>query len=332
MYTRLVRLNWLVLMILTALLLEACAAIQSAPPSHAAVTTGCPNALEPISAPIVASAGGNLVAINEDGSDQHWLLSLSQDATTAFPAWSPDGQTLAYALRYPAPSPKRRGIISVICGLNRTTGKGQLLAAGTEDDWLDEPVWSPDGQSIMLTLNRFQYHADQQPVDKRNVARYNLTTRTLQLLVSDAHSPALSSTGDQLVYIAIEPKSQTESLFIAHSDGRDARQLITLQRPFVSAMWPRWSPDDTQILFGAGVLVGDENERYAPCVVGVDGRGFRQLSKDLNNVVSVDWAADSHSVVYVTSGHGLFIRDLKQEQVRNVMQAGDGMGVSWARH
>jgi hypothetical protein len=47
--------------------------------------------------------------------------------------------------------------------------------------------------------------------------------------------------------------------------------------------------------------------------------------------VSVDWGPDSRQIVYVTSGTGLFIGDVEQEQARNVMRAGDGMGVSWAR-
>jgi len=332
MHARFVRLNWLWLIILVTLMLQACGTTRSGPPPTAAATTGCPDALGSISAAIVAAAGDNLVAINADGSGQSWLLSLSQDASAEFPTWSPDGRTLAYALRYPVPSPRRRGIISVICGLDQATGKGRLLAAGTEDDWLDEPVWSPDGQSLLLTMNRFQPGADQQPVDRRNVARYDLASASLQVLVADAHSPALSSAGDRLVYVAVEPKSQTEALFVARPDGRDSRQLLVLQRPYVSVMWPRWSPDDTQILFGAGVVAGEEDERYAACVVGADGRGFQQLSKDANNVVSVDWGPDSRRIVVVTNGTGLFIRDIAQGEVRKVMQAGDGMGVSWARH
>ncbi len=331
MFARFVRLDWRSFIILAMLLLAGCGmATHSGPPAGTAATTGCPDARGPISAPIVAAAGGNLVAINEDGSGQNWLLSISQDATAAFPAWSPDGQTLAYALRYPAPSPKLRGITSVICGLDRATGQGRLLAVGIQDDWLDEPVWSSDGRSLLLTLNRYQPGAGQQPVDRRNVARYDLATGELLVLVADAHSPALSTAGDRLVYVAVEPESQTEALFVARPDGRDARQLIVLQRPYVSAMWPRWSPDDTQILLGTGVVRGGEDERYVPSLVGADGQGFQQLSKDANNVVSVDWGPDSR-IVYVTSGTGLFIRDMGQEQARNVMQAGDGMGVSWAR-
>lgn len=331
MHARCIRLNWRWLVILVALMLTACSTTRTGSPPNAATTAGCPDALGAISAPIVVAAADNLVAINADGSGQSWLLSLSQEATAAFPTWSPDGRTLAYALRYPAPSPKRRGSISVICGLDHATGKGRLLAAGGEDDWLDEPVWSPNGQSILLTLNRFQPGAGQQPIDRRNVARYDLATGSLQVLVADAHSPALSSAGDRLAFVAVEPTSQTEALFIAGPDGRNARHLIVLQRPYVSAMWPRWSPDDTQILFGAGVVVGDEDERYAACVVGADGQGFQQLSKDVTNVVSVDWAPDSRRIVGVTNGTGLFIRDIGQDDVRNIMQAGDGMGVSWAR-
>lgn len=331
MPARLVRLNQLWLTILVTLLLVGCNAAHSSPPSSAATTTGCPDAGGPIAAPIVAAAANNLVAINKDGSGQTWLLSLSQDATAAFPAWSPDGQTLAYAFRYPTPAPKRRSILSVICGLDRATGKGRLLASGSEDDWLDEPIWSSDGQSLLLTLNRFQSGLDQQPVDRRSIARYDLATAALQVLVTDAHSPALSSAGDRLAYIAIEPTSQTETLFIARPDGQDSRQLIVLQRPYVSAMWPRWSPDDTQILFGTGVVGGEENERYAVCVVGANGQRFQQLSDNVNNVVSVDWGPNNYQLTYVSSGTGLFIRDLRRDYVQKVMQAGDGMGVSWAR-
>lgn len=72
------------------------------------------------------------------------------------------------------------------------TGKGQLLATGKQDDWLDEPVWSPDGQSLWLTLNRFQLSSAQQPVDQRNVARYDLATGALQVLMSRGWLSALT--------------------------------------------------------------------------------------------------------------------------------------------
>ncbi|HEX6293150.1 MAG TPA: hypothetical protein VFZ66_28470 [Herpetosiphonaceae bacterium] len=332
MSARLVRLKWLSLTILVTLLLQGCStATPSAPPVSAAATTGCPDALGPIAAPIVAAAGNNLIAIKENGSGQSWLLPLSQEASAAFPSWSPDGQTLAYALRYPAPSPKLRGITSVICGIERATGKGRLLAAGQQDDWLDEPVWSSDGQAVLLTLTRFEPGPDQQPVDRQHVARYDLKAGTLQVLVADAHSPAPSSAGDRLLYVAVDPTSQNETLFVARPDGQEARPLITLERPYVSAMWPRWSPDDTRILFGASMVRGEEDERYVPAIVGADGQGFQPLGKDLNNVVSLDWAPDSRRLVYATSGTGLFIRDLRQHEARNLTRAGDGMGVTWAR-
>lgn len=331
MNARFARLKWLPLLIVALLLLAGCGAARSGPPTSAAATTGCPDASGPIVEPIVVAAANNLIALNEDGSGQHWLLSLSEEASAAFPAWSPDGRTLAYALRRPAPSPKLRGILSVICGIERATGKGRLLATGSEDDWLDEPGWSADSQSLVLTLNRFQVGANQQMVDKRHVARYDLATKTLQILVADAHSPAISSAGDRLAYIAVDPQSQTEALFVARHDGQEAQPLIALQRPYVSAMWPRWSPDDTQIVFGAGMVGGEDDERYAVCVISVDGQGFQQLSKDVNNVVSVDWGSDSSKIAYASSGRGLSIRDLGQDQAQNVVALGDGMGVSWAR-
>lgn len=78
------------------------------------------------------------------------VLNLPETSMAHEPACSPDGSILAYMLSLPGIGSDIPGLqISLICGLDRATGKGRILLQGsTATEALEEPAWTPDGAVI----------------------------------------------------------------------------------------------------------------------------------------------------------------------------------------
>lgn len=267
------------------------------------------------SGPDANGQGELLTVMNIDGTDPITLTTGSGHSSP--PAWSPDGQQIAYI-----------GTDLTIHAIHRD-GSGdinltQALSSRPTTYYLS-PIWSPDGQKIaFLGWPGNQY--DIYVVNADGTDPLNITS----LAVDYLPDPVWSPDGQQLAYIDVSKAA----IYLIGADGTQPEQLTAAPagyRPTSVAWSPdgqrlainawslevtkphsrlfsinrdgtnliplydddirggtafAWSPDGQQLAFAAGGPFFNNN-LY---IVNVDGSNLTQLTlKDVSNIERVQW-------------------------------------------
>ncbi len=212
---------------------------------------------------------------------RHMTAAVTRNPANDFsPAWSPDGQHLAYVSdrnglytiyisdaaghgeyrliesesnQYnPVWSPDGRQIAYV----NEEKGYGEIMlydmASGTAQSMTDSyrthvnPVWAPDGKSITFVSD----------LDERwntKIYTVDIVSRIITpILVGSATNPIWSPDGRYLLYISGYEKP---NLYIWDNNAQKADVLYT--GDFVSNDTPAWSEDGHSVLFSAITTYGN---------------------------------------------------------------------------
>lgn len=238
------------------------------------------------------------------------------------PAWSPNGNTIAYwysGAKKVRPNggydadPMQRGIWFISPD---GTNKRMFLWGG------DLPDWSPDGEKLalvgyqqiftiktngdsltQLTFGGRNFFPDWSP-DGKMIA-YDRSTnepdtsadtigRGIWIMDADGKNkkrilsgeyPDWSPDGSRLTYIGLGSQ-----IYVADTNGTNRKQLTFLDRP--DNRDPHWSPDGSKIVFshqpyGKGPQV---------CVINADGTGLSQLTTE--GGISPAWSPDGNMIVY----------------------------------
>ena len=138
---------------------------------------------------------------------------LLEPTTTGPPAWSPDGQTIAYDTY------GRDARFHLIYLVNPDGSNKRLLARDGR-----EPTWSPDSKRLAYTGDFFIYMVDADGSGNRR-------------LVREGESPLWSPDGHQIAF------RRGGDIFVIGRDGRDERKLGRGEN--VS-----WSSDSAYVAFG----------------------------------------------------------------------------------
>jgi Tol biopolymer transport system component len=165
---------------------------------------------------LVYESGRTLVVVNRDGTGARPI------ATGLQPAWSPDGQLIAFV------KPGVNGLWLV-----NADGSGEHRLT---QDWDVDPAWSPDGSKLAAARSA--------------PGGWNLTVMDADgsdaRTVAAGYAPTWSPDGRRIAYV----RYNREELRVVGADGNGDRALTTNAvvggpRDFS----PDWSPDGTKIAF-----------------------------------------------------------------------------------
>jgi Tol biopolymer transport system component len=174
-------------------------------------------------------------SMDMDGSNLSQLTNLTDGACQ--PAWSPDGQQLAFI----SPCRGRHDVYAGSSIYIMDSNGSEVHPLGVTPDPAGDfdPTWSPDGQRVAFTSLR---------TGVQHIYIYNLTTSSLSQITKGTNvedgQPAWSPSGTQLAFVRTSALSQ---IWVVTDDGQT-------QQPFslsgeVNDFSPVWSPDGQSIYY-----------------------------------------------------------------------------------
>jgi dipeptidyl aminopeptidase/acylaminoacyl peptidase len=157
------------------------------------------------------STNFDLFVAPADGSTAPRNLTAANKAWDAYPAFSPDGNTLAYAaMKRPGYEADRFRIVLRAWpdGTDRVLTEGWDRSPG-------ELTWSPDGKEIFATADDIGNHA---------LFAIDVASGKVRTIVGKGHVAAPQADGGRIVYL-LDSMTAPAEIFSIRADGQDVKRL-----------------------------------------------------------------------------------------------------------
>ncbi|MCC7445930.1 MAG: PD40 domain-containing protein [Anaerolineae bacterium] len=213
------------------------------------------------------STPNQIYVMNADGSDKR-ALTTGTSVGTAFsasnPAWSPDGQHIAFNGFDSTPGGEGGLYVMKVDGSNIHRLVDHRAYPGT-----GYPAWSPDGQHIA-----FEAHVGE-GYDIFAVNPDGSDVRRITDGKTSYSHAAWSPDGTRLAVMAL--RGGEYNIYTMNANGQDPRAVTN------TTNWhccPTWSPDGKQIAFTAYPSKNDRTDTIF--IVNANGTGLRRLTTGLD--------------------------------------------------
>ena len=238
-----------------------------------------------------------------DGSNPRLLFDGGEagvDPST--PAWSPDGQRIAFAMRPAGAASDEESDIYVM----RRDGSGlQRLTDTAGDD--SHPHWSADGKRIFFNSPRAtpdpkaewsrQWHDIYSMAPDGGDVRRHTDCRTV------CTYPVPSPDGRSIAYRKVidspglswglEPGARNSEIFVGAIDGSAS---VNVSNNGAFDGWPMWSPNGRWLVFSSNRdKVANTGQIYA---VRPDGKDVRRLTMDAMSRAQPSFSADGKTIFF----------------------------------
>jgi len=228
-----------------------------------------------------------LAIMDQDGANVRYLTQ--GDTMVVTPRYSPTTQDITYMAQRLGEQPR----VQVI---NLETGARQVV--GNFPDMTSSPRFSPDGQSIVMSL---------QQGGNANIYSMDLGSRTTTRVTSTAAidtSPSFSPDGSQIVFES--DRGGQQQIYIMGADGSNPRRIAFGEGSYSQ---PVWSPRGDYIAFTKRT-----KGSFAIGVIKPDGSGERVLTEGFHNE-GPTWAPNGQYLMFFRepggqAGGKLFMVDI----------------------
>jgi Tol biopolymer transport system component len=224
--------------------------------------------------------------ISADGSQQKQLTNSPPKNQS--PSWSPDGKRLVFLSG-------RSGGDQLYVMNDDGTSQMQLTKTPPGIDpalWsarIDQPAWSPSGQSIAFVSVGTENRADIYTI---NADGTNLRRITSSPAIDS--SPVWSPDGSRLAFVT--DRDHQPDIYVMNADG-SSQIRVGDASPGDSS--PTWSPDGKRIAFQADANPGT----HAVYIVNADGSSQRRLTEDKGEGLPA-WSPDGRRIAFTSAKTG----------------------------
>jgi Tol biopolymer transport system component/DNA-binding winged helix-turn-helix (wHTH) protein len=232
------------------------------------------------------------------------LVAISDTAT---PAFSPDGNSVAFFRQHSQPGES---------GIYVTTVGGDQLVQLTSNDDDRSPVWSPDGRWIAFSrlANRtYSIHlvaADGGGEQKRKAEKkVDAKSAAFKLTSGGTRERELSTGGVVPIHAELDWSPDGKFIAFAGTSGiylvsleDSALRRLTEPPPMVEDWGPAFSPDGGNVMFVRNRQIGAPDEIWVVPAGG--GEGVRLVSERGRISSAPQWSFDGHSVIFSSNRTG----------------------------
>src|SRR5580693_7850222 len=219
-----------------------------------------------------------LMVADADGENPRIVMQSNEPLMS--PAWSPDGQSLAY-VSFEDKLP------SIYVQLLKTGERRRVSArAGVNQ----APAWSPDGKKLALTLSTRDGNLDVYVLD--------MATQALTRITDDPGidtEPQWSKDGQNLYFTS--DRAGGPQIYRVGTQAGDKPRRLTFQGSYNAR--PRLSPDESQLAF-----VTQEDGGYRIATMDLRGRGEVQVLTKGHFDVSPSYAPNGAEIIYASRDRG----------------------------
>jgi TolB protein len=266
----------------------------------------------PAASRLLFVSGGRVYRVDSDGAD---IAPITPGGQTALsPAWSPDGQRVAFTLL----GEGRGGIV-----VQNVSGGNSFLVPGSQTALNITPVFSPDTRTLAFA------HSDERGTDIyiANIIDRCCAQRLTVGRFADNLSPTFSPDGRRIAFIST--RAGPPQLYVMAADGTDQELLAPFDYGATgSTNAPEWSPDGANVVFHREVSGSPQI-----FLVDVAGRRVRQLTSSGRNE-DPTWAPDGRHVAFISDRSGrrqIWIVDVETGRVRQLATPGAARLPAWSR-